>query len=478
VTWGVAVTEHLSNRPEFGPAAWDWENVYFMRASPAFDLRARQLVGNGVPAPREGEPLRIAYLCYRGNPHVGGQGVYTRHLTREIANLGHEVEVFSGPPFCEVDEPVTHTGIRSMDLYPRNNPFRTPWPHEFHDLIDVGEWLYMCSAGFPEPWAFSMRVRKELQRRVGDFHLVHDNQCLGSGILGIVDDGYPFVNTLHHPITVDRDLDLAQAQHQRPWKQYTLRRWYAFLSMQMNVARQLPRHLTVSQNSRRDIIAQMGVPPERLHVVNVGVDQRQFRPMPHIQRVRGRLMTTASSDVPLKGLVHLVEALAKVRVERPDAHLVVIGRPRHRSAIPKQIERLGLEGAIEFVSGVTDERIVELYNEAEAAVVPSLYEGFSLPAIEAMCSGTPLVATSGGALPEVAGTTGDTALLCPPADPDALAANILRMLGDADLRAKIGEAGRNRVLDRFTWRRCAEGTVEHYYLELEAHQKRLHDAHR
>ncbi len=188
-------------------------------------------------------------------------------------------------------------------------------------------------------------------------------------------------------------------------------------------------------------------------------------------------MTTASSDVPLKGLTYLIEALAKVRVERPDAHLVVIGRPRHRSAIPKQIERLGLESAVEFVSGVTDERIVELYNEAEAAVVPSLYEGFSLPAIEAMCSGTPLIATSGGALPEVAGTGGDTALLCKPADPDALAANILRMLGDADLRAKVGEAGRNRVLDRFTWKLCAERTVEHYYLELEAHAKRLHDAH-
>jgi glycosyltransferase involved in cell wall biosynthesis len=189
-------------------------------------------------------------------------------------------------------------------------------------------------------------------------------------------------------------------------------------------------------------------------------------------------MTTASSDVPLKGLTYLIEALAKVRVERPDAHLVVIGRPRHRSTIPRMIERLGLEGAVEFVSGVSDERIVELYNEAEAAVVPSLYEGFSLPAIEAMCSGTPLVATTGGALPEVAGIDGETSLLCRPADPHALAANILRMLGDADLRAKIGEAGRHRVLDRFTWRRCAEGTVEHYYLELEAHHRRLHDAHR
>jgi glycosyltransferase involved in cell wall biosynthesis len=242
--------------------------------------------------------------------------------------------------------------------------------------------------------------------------------------------------------------------------------------MQMKVARALPRHVTVSENSKRDIVAQMGVDPARLHVVAVGVDQRQFRPMPHVARVRGRLMTTASSDVPLKGLTYLIDALAKVRVERPDAHLVVIGRPRHRSAIPRQIEALGLSDAIEFVSGVSDERIVELYNEAECAVVPSLYEGFSLPAIEAMCSGTPLVATRGGALPEVAGTSGETAMLCNPADPDALAQSILSMLNNDELRHRIGAAGRMRVLDRFTWRRCAEGTLEHYYLELEAHAAR------
>ena len=424
---------------------------------------------------RPGEPLRIAYLVYRGSPHVGGQGVYTRHLTRELANLGHHVEVFSGPPYSVVEAPVVLNAVHSMDLYPRNNPFRTPWPYEFKTLTDVQEWARMCLAGFPEPWAFAERVRPMLNARRNDFDIIHDNQCLGAGIKGLLDDGWPIVHTLHHPITVDRDLDLMHPHHQKPWKQVTLRRWYGFLQMQMKVARALPRHVTVSANSKRDIIAQMGVDPERLHVVPVGVDQRQFRPIPGIKRVKGRLMTTASSDVPLKGLTYLLDALAKVRVERPDAHLVVIGQPRHRSAIPKQIEALGLTDAIEFVTGVTDERIVELYNEAELAVIPSLYEGFSLPAIEAMCSGTPLVATTGGALPEVAGTSGETALLCKPADPDSLAAAILTMLNDEAMRDRIGAAGRERVLNRFTWKACAEGTLEHYYLELEAHAQRQRD---
>ncbi|MFM8973546.1 MAG: glycosyltransferase family 4 protein [Actinomycetota bacterium] len=339
---------------------------------------------------------------------------------------------------------------------------------------DVEEFAIMSAAGYPEPYAFSRRVYAHLRDRRPEFDLVHDNQCLGRGLLGFVRDGWPFVHTLHHPITVDRDLDLAHASN--PLRKLTLRRWYGFLGMQMEVARQLPRHLTVSENSKRDIVAQMGVRPETLHVVPVGVDQQQFRPMPNVTRVPGRLMTTASADVPRKGLTYLIEALAKVRAERSDAHLVVIGRPRHKSAVPAQLKRLGLEGAVEFVSGVSDERIVELYAEAELAVVPSLYEGFSLPAIEAMACGVPLVATTGGALPEVVGPDGESALTVAPGDADALAQRIIDGLADPELRARLGERGRSRVLDRFTWRRTAEGTAEHYYLELEAHERARRDA--
>lgn len=426
-----------------------------------------------VTVPRPGDPLRIAFLIYRGNPHCGGQGVYSRHLTRELTELGHQVTMFSGQPWPVVDDPVVLEKVPGLDLYRRENPFRTPWPYELRTFTDLQEVAIMSAAGFPEPYVFSRRVYDALRHRRDQFDLVHDNQCLGSGLLGFVRDGWPFVHTLHHPITVDRDLDLGHATNLH--RKLTLRRWYGFLNMQMRVARQLPRHLTVSHNSKKDIVAQMGVDDSTLHIVPVGVDQQQFRPMPHVKRVPGRLMTTASADVPLKGLTYLIEALAKVRTERPDAHLVVIGRPRHKSKVPEQLERLGLTNAVEFVSGVSDERIVELYAEAELAVVPSLYEGFSLPAIEAMACGVPLVATTGGALPEVVGPDNEAALTVPPKDPSALANAILRGLDEPELRARLGEAGRRRVLDRFTWRRTAEGTAEHYYLELEANARRLHD---
>ena len=404
-------------------------------------------------------PLRIAYLMYRGNPHSGGQGVYTRHLTRELAALGHEVTVFSGQPYPVLDAGVELVEVPSLDLYREPDPFRIPHPREFRSWTDVLEFALMCTAGFPEPLTFSLRARKVLAERKGEFDIVHDNQCLGTGLLGVMEDGWPLIATLHHPITVDRDLELAEAKGWR--RRLTLRRWYGFLGMQMRVAAAIPRIITVSDSSKRDIVSQMGVPPERMAVVPVGVDHTRFRPLPHIARVPGRIMTTASADVPLKGLVPLLEAVAKTRTER-DAELVVIGKPRKESRVGETIDRLGLRDSVEFVSGVSDERIVELYAEAELAVVPSLYEGFSLPAIEAMACGVPLVATTGGALPEVVGSDGDTGLLVPPGDVGALAAAIGRALDDPDLRNRLAEAGRRRVLDRFTWKATAEGTVHEY----------------
>jgi glycosyltransferase involved in cell wall biosynthesis len=414
-----------------------------------------------------GDSLRIALLVYRGNPHSGGQGVYTHHLSKELVALGHHVEVFSGQPYPNLAHEVPLVKVPSLDLYRADDPFHIPKLHEFKTAIDVLEFAIMCTAGFPEPRTFSRRVRKVLNARRGDFDVIHDNQCLGNGILRLLNDGWPIVETLHHPITVDRRLELAQNPWtKRPLRQITLRRWFGFLRMQCRVARQMPRIVTVSESSRRDITRDMGVPYERMSIVPVGVDTDHFRPLRHIERVPGRIMTTASADVALKGLVPLLEALAKVRTER-HAELVVVGKQRDGSSIPAVIERLGLEGAVRFVSGVDSERMVELYAEAEVAVVPSLYEGFSLPAIEAMACGVPLVATTGGALPEVVGPDGVNALTVPPGDPGALAGAIGRALDDPALRARLGTAGRAHVLDRFTWAEMARLTVDQYRLAIQ-----------
>jgi glycosyltransferase involved in cell wall biosynthesis len=301
--------------------------------------------------------------------------------------------------------------------------------------------------------------------------VVHDNQTFGRSLLGVMADGWPLVGTCHHPITVDRAVDLAHAPTWR--RKVALRRWYGFVAMQKKVARRIPRILTVSSSSKRDIVEQYGLAPDQLEVVPIGVDDRHFRPRPDVARVPGRIMTTASADVPFKGLLPLVEAVAKLRTERPEAHLVVVGRLRAESPVGATIARLGLSGAVTFESGVSDDRMVELFAEASVAVVPSLYEGFSLPAVEAMACGVPLVATTGGALPEVVGESGQTGLLVPPGDPSALAAAIGTVMGDPELAGRLATNARQRVLDRFTWRACAVATADSYRWTIEQHRPSL-----
>ena len=406
-----------------------------------------------------GRRLRIAFLAFRGNPHSGGQGVYTRHLTRELVALGHEVEVFAGQPYPILDDEVRLTPLPGLDLYRQPDPWRTPAPDEFRDWIDVGEFAVMRSGGYPEPGAFSQRARRALRSRRADFDLVHDNQSLGWGIADMLDDGWPVLATMHHPITVDRAIDYEAVTTDA--ERESVRRWYGFVDMQQAVASRLPKVLTVSSCSADGLAAEMGVPRERISIVPVGVDCEVFRPAVG-PRTPGMILATASADSPLKGLVPLVEALAKVRTEHPHAQLTIVGRPRLDSPAAKTIDALGLEGAVTFSGPLEAHQIVELYDRAEVAVVPSLYEGFSLPAVEAMACAVPLVATTGGALPEVVGRDGDAALVVPPGDPSALATAMGRLLDDPALRARLGAAGRERVLDRFTWEATAHATVLEY----------------
>ena len=402
-------------------------------------------------------PLRIAYLTYRGKPHVGGQGVYTRHLTKALVDLGHHVEVFGGQPYPILDSRIPLHKLPSLDIFNDQYPGRFPAYWEIKDWPSFVETAQFLKGTFGEPRAFSIRAYNELSKRVNDFDLVHDNQCLGYGILKI-EKKIPTIVTLHHPITKDRKLEM---EHTKTWfKRRAISRWYSFVNMQGKVASKMPRVVVVSENSIADIHTDMKVSLDRMKLVPVGVDPDLFTPLPHISSKPGHLITTASADVALKGLSYLLEALAKIRTER-DVHLTIIGRPRE-GANADLIRKLGLTDCITHVSGVSDERIVELYAESELAVVPSLYEGFSLPAIEAMSTGICLVATTGGALPEVTGADNDTVLSCPAGDAEALAASIRRGLDNAELRNRIGAAGRTRVVERWSWKHCAQLTVDQY----------------
>jgi glycosyltransferase involved in cell wall biosynthesis len=407
---------------------------------------------NQPPSP--GQALRVALLSYRSKPHSGGQGVYVRHLSRELAALGHHVEVFSGQPYPELDDGPLLREVPSLDLYRDEDPFRTPRLGEYRDWADVLETVMMWGGAFPEPLTFSIRALRALRARAGDFDVVHDNQGLGYGMLGVRRLGLPLVTSVHHPITVDKRLDL---EGQSLLRRLNKGRWYGFVRMQGRVARRCGPLLTVSESSKRDICADFRVPQQNVHIVPLGVDTRRFRPRDgEAPRVPGRIVAVASSDHPLKGVPVLLRAFAKLVTER-DAHLVVIGSPSE--ATRDLVAQLSLSDRVTFRSGLPDDEYAALIASAGTAVVASMYEGFSLPAVEHMASGTPLIATGAGALPEV---TGDAALQVRPGDVEELSAALRRLHDSPAERERFSRSGLERVRQRFAWPAVAAATADLY----------------
>lgn len=401
--------------------------------------------------------MRIALLSYRSKQHSGGQGVYVRNLAAGLAELGHDVTILSGQPYPEDLHPAVRLEkVPSLDLYREDDPFRTPKLREFRDWIDVLEYLQMLTAAFPEPLTFSLRARR---LDLSGFDVVHDNQSLGYGLLSIL-RRRPFLATIHHPISRDRALDLAAA---RGTKRITTRRWYAFVRMQGRVARRLPAILGVSTASAGDTVDDFRLDPAQMTVVPLGVDTELFRPSE--QRAPGRIVVVASADSPLKGLPHFLDAAAKLRTDREiDVHLVSNLDPE--GATHRRVHHGDLAGVVTVHSGISDDDLAALISSAQVMVVPSLYEGFSLPAVEAMACGTPLVASAAGALPEV---VGDAAVLVRPGDVEALVTEIGRLLDDPAERARLGAAARERALDRYSWVAVARRTAQAYERVIAGH---------
>jgi glycosyltransferase involved in cell wall biosynthesis len=426
---------------------------------PAADEEAQTCVST-VPTRGADRPLRVALLSYRSKPHCGGQGIYLRHLSRELVALGHHVEVFSGQPYPDLEPGPVLRQLPSLDLYREPDPFRTPRLGEYHDWIDVLEVASMWTAAFPEPLTFSLRALRALRPRRHDFDVVHDNQVLAYGMLGIARLGLPLVTSIHHPISVDRRIELAAA---RGLSRLSKRRWYGFVRMQGRVARRIGPVLTGSESSRDDICRDFKVERSRVHVIPLGVDTRLFHPRP-APRVPGRIVAVASADSPVKGISTLLRAVAKLATER-NTVLTVVGKPAPGGPTERLVAELALGDRVRFVTGITDAELAEFMATAEIAVVPSLYEGFSLPAIEHMASGTPLIASRTGALPEV---TGDAALLVTPGDAEELAA-ALRMLHDsAAERERLSALALRRVQERFTWSAVARATADQYLHAIDA----------
>jgi len=413
--------------------------------------------------------LRICLLSYRGNPYSGGQGIYIYYLSRELQNLGHEVHVLSGPPYPDVADGITVHALESLNLYESE---LKPWQEipRLRNPLRLYEFLAVSLGTFPEPFTFSIRAFHRLQALMSEmkFDIIHDNQCLGWGLLLMKRLKVPVLATIHHPIPIDRHLALSQAKNL--WDNFRLRRFYSFIGMQNRVSRKLERVITVSENSAEDIHRILKVRREVLRVVHNGVDTDFFDGNGKYPKEPNSLIMVSSGNGHIKGLPFLLEALYKIRQEIP-AKLTVVGNGSSDGEPTRLIRERGLENAVTFTGKIDKDELARLYASSEIAVVPSLYEGFGLPAAEAMSCGLPVVSTNAGALPEVVGEDGKAGFLVPPADPDNLAVALKRLLSDKQLGNNMGNAGRRRVLENFSWQQTAIETARVYEELLDAHRR-------
>ena len=419
------------------------------------------VVANPTPSPVSVKPLRIALLGYRSQPYGGGQGVYLRYLRKALVDAGHSVDVISGPPYPHLDPRVRLIELPSLDLF--ENGLLSLRPRHLMSMTDIIEWTSKLTGGFAEPYTFGRRAVKYLREHREEYDLVHDNQSLSYGMLQLQRMGIPLVTTVHHPITSDLRIALNAARS--AWERVLIRRWHSFLNMQKRVVKDLHNVVTVSDCSRQDIARDFGLQPAGISLVYNGIDTDVFRPVKGIERRPLRLMATCSADAPLKGTRYLLLAYARLLETYPQLELLLVSKPQPGGKTERLVKKLGLVDRIQFVSGITTEQMVQYYAEASIAVVPSVYEGFGLPAGEAMACGVPVVSTDGGALPEV---VGDAGIIVPVKNVEAMAKAIDELLRDPGRRETLGNAGRERILDKFCWQVCAR-EMSQYYREVLSH---------
>lgn len=410
------------------------------------------------------KPIRICILGYRSHPFGGGQGVYIKYLSKALVEAGHQVDVISGQPYPQVDERVNLIKMPSLNLF--ENGLDSLRLHHLTSYANIVEWLSKLTGGFAEPYAFGRRANAYLKQHGHRYDLVHDNQSLSYGMLQI-QKRLPLVTTLHHPIT--SDLQIALNASNKWWERILIRRWHSFLKMQSKVVKKLDHVVTVSERSQVDIAGAFGIEAAGIQLIYNGINTEEFCPRAHIQRNPMRLMATASADQPLKGLRYLLEAYAVLLEEYPQLELLVVGKPRADGDTEKLINKLGIKEHVKFVSSITTEQMVDYYAEASIAIVPSIYEGFGLPAGEAMACEVPVVSTTGGALPEV---VGDAGILVPIEDSVAIAVAIKDLLDNPAKRIQLGKAGRQRIVQQFCWHVAANKLTRYYCQVMSDHANR------
>jgi glycosyltransferase involved in cell wall biosynthesis len=420
--------------------------------------------------------MKLCFVMYQGNMYSGGQGVYLHYITRELVRLGHEVHVISGRPYPRLAEGVHHHPLHTYTLWAfldgRDEHAYDDAPFAFLHPWNFVEFASTRVALGPLFLSFSVRAYRklaELEREHGPFDLVHDNQTLGYGILAMKRlMGKPVVASIHHPLAIDKANNLREAK--TLVRRISRELWFPG-RMQSTVANGIDMVLTGSRNSAESVSASMDIPLSHIRQTPYGVDHEVMRPLPEVEREPGTILFVGDSEDRNKGARYLIEACARLQHELDFRLIIKDKKPKDMKVVPPLVWKHGLNRNVEYVARVPTDELVRMYNRAQIVVSPSLYEGFGLPAAEAMACGTAVVATTAGAFPEFI-DDGRTGVLVPPGDPDALAAAIRSLLVDPERCQRLGAAASEHIRREFTWARTAELTVELYREVLDRSRER------
>lgn len=405
--------------------------------------------------------LRIAFLSYRSNPFSGGQGIYVKYMTKALRDLGHEVTVFSGPPYPDLYEDIKLEKIPSLDLYSKENKFKDVELKKLLNPINFFEWASINSGGFSEPYTFGKRIKKSLKNRLDEFDVIHDNQSLCYEMI-FFQKRIPLVTTIHHPISKDLKFQLKSTKSL--FLKLLMIRWHSFLKMQIQVAKKLKSVIVVSESSKEDIHNDFGLKKSVMSVILNGIDTDAYYPDETVQKVPLRIVTTASADVPLKGLDFLLKAFASVKDMHSNASLQIIGGSKKGGHTKRLIKKLGIEKDITFNKNLSFKEVRDLYCSADIVVIPSLYEGFGFAVGEAMACKVPVITTSGGAIPEV---IKDCGIIVEPGKSKELEKAILALLPNEELKKSLAEKGFQRIRKDLQWNEVAIRATEMYEAEIE-----------
>ena len=393
------------------------------------------------------QKLNIAILSYRSAKFGGGQGVYIKDISFALSLMGHNVDVISGPPYPDLHDGVKLIKLPGLDLFETfsfKDRFKKFKKKKSKNFDDYYEFFIALAGGFPELRTFGNRANNYLKNN-NNYDVIIDNQSISYGLIEI-QKRFPLIEIIHHPITFDFKFELAASKKIK----YKISRylWYSFIKMQKQVAPKLQNIITVSQSSKKGIIEEFNCKKNNILVINNGLDTEEFSPIEESVRDLNRLITTASADVPLKGLDYSLKALKILKKGNPNIHLIVIGSLKKGGHTERLIKELNIKDNVFFKKHISKEEIRRLYSTSSVAIVSSLYEGFGYPVIEAMSCEVPLIATNVSSIPELVGKYG---LLIDPKDENLLSNKIKNVLSNYDEHKKTAIQGRQHIIKTFNW---------------------------